>query len=66
MQRFIAGGQQAERARQEAVHKAIRQLLGLEQVEIAESHLLAVQREFRRALAAVGSEDLQLAQGKLR
>ena len=62
VQRFIAGGQQAERARQDAVHKAIRQLLGLEQVEVAESHLVAVQREFRRALAAVGSEDLQLAQ----
>ena len=65
VQRFIAGGQQAERARQEAVHKAIRQLLGLEQVELAESRLLAVQREFRRELAAVGGEDLRLAQADL-
>ena len=65
VQRFIAGGQQAEQARQGAVHKAIRQLLGLEQVELAESRLLAVQREFRRELAAVGGENLRLAQADL-
>ena len=62
VQRFIAGGRQAEKVRQEAVHKAIRQLLGLEQVENAEALLVAVQRDFNREIARQGGDDLKLAQ----
>ena len=35
VQRFISSGQQAEQERQEAVHMAIRQLLGLDHVELS-------------------------------
>ncbi len=65
VQRFISSGQQAERERQEAVHKTIRQLLGLDEVESAEKHLVSVARKMKRELTATGSEDLKTAQDNL-
>ncbi len=65
VQRFISGGQQAERERQAAVHDAIRQVLGLEDVEGAENHLVAVARELKRELANAGGEELKSAQEDL-
>ena len=65
VQRFISSGQQAEQERQEAVHKAIRQLLGLEYVENAERHLVYVARKMKSELAATGSEALKSAQENL-
>ena len=65
VQRFISSGQQAEQERQEAVHKAIRQLLGFDMVESAEKQLDSVSRKIRSELAATGSEALQSAQEKL-
>ncbi len=65
VQRFISSGQQAEQERQEAVHKAIRQLLGFEFVESAEKHLVSVARKVKSELASTGSEALQTAQDKL-
>ena len=38
VQRFISSGQRADRERQQAVHNAIRQLLGLNNVEEAKNH----------------------------
>ncbi len=65
VQRFISSGQQAEQERQKAVHKAIRQLLGLEYVEHAERHLVSVARKMKSDLAAAGSEALKTAQDAL-
>lgn len=65
VQRFISSGQQAEQERQEAVHKAIRQLLGLDYVEQAEKHLVTVAKRMKRELAAAGSEALRIAQDHL-
>ena len=65
VQRFIAGGPLAERERQDAVHKAIRQLLGLDDVEAVEARLSQVARKLRRELAATGGEDLKTAQEEL-
>ena len=65
VQRFISSGQQAEQERQEAVHKAIRQLLGLEYVENAERHLVYVARKMKSELAATGGEALKSAQENL-
>ena len=65
VQRFIAGGTLVERLRQEAVHNAIRQLLGLDNVEAAESRLAAVARKTRRELTSMGGEDLKKAQEEL-
>ena len=65
VQRFISSGQQAEQERQEAVHKAIRQLLGLDFVENAEKHLVSVARKMKSELAATGSEVLKVAQEDL-
>ena len=65
VQRFISSGQQAEQERQEAVHKAIRQLLGLDYVENAEKHLVSVARKMKSELAVTGSEALKIAQENL-
>ena len=65
VQRFISSGQQAEQERQKAVHKAIRQLLGLDYVEHAEKHLVSVARKMKSELAATGSEALKIAQDNL-
>ena len=65
VQRFIAGGSFAERKRQDAVHNAIRQLLGFDDLESAESHLKSIERKLRQELAAGGGEDLKTAQGEL-
>jgi DNA sulfur modification protein DndD len=61
VQRFISSGQQAERERQKAVHDAIRQLLGLDDVEQAERHLSSAAKDLKRALAKAGGEQLQAA-----
>ncbi len=65
VQRFIARGPQRDKARQDAVHKAIRQLLGLESVETAESRLKSVHRQFRKDLVNVGGQDLRSSQAAL-
>ena len=65
VQRFISSGQQAEQERQEAVHKAIRQLLGLDYVENAEKHLVSVARKMKGELADTGSQALKIAQDEL-
>ena len=54
-----------ETERQEAVHKAIRHLLELEDVEIAEKHLNFVSRKMKRALAKAGGEKLISVQKEL-
>ena len=65
VQGFITSGQHAETERQEAVHKAIRHLLELEDVEIAEKHLNFVSRKMKRALAKAGGEKLISVQKEL-
>ena len=65
VQRFISGNQQSERERQAAVHDAIRQVLGLEDVESAEKHLSAIAAEFKRELANTGGNELKEAQDEL-
>ena len=65
VQRFISGGTLVERQRQEAVHRAIRQLLGLDNVEAAESLLSAVAKKIRRELTSMGGEHLKVAQEEL-
>ena len=65
VQRFIAGGQHGQRDRQEAVHQAIRRLLGLENVEIVEGHFIAAARRFRRESTATGGNELQSAEEEL-
>ena len=61
VQRFISSGQQADRERQEAVHNAIRQLLGLDDVEATEKHLSSIARSLKRKLADDGGEEHQAA-----
>ena len=61
VQRFISSGQQADRERQEAVHSAIRQLLGLDDVEATEKHLSRIAKSLKRELADDGGEELQAA-----
>ena len=65
VQRFISSGQQADRERQEAVHSAIRQLLGLDDVEATEKHLSSIARNLKRELADDGGEELQAATAAL-
>ena len=62
VQRFISGNQRSERERQAAVHDAIRQVLGLENVETAEKHLSTIAKEFRRELANTGGSELKEAE----
>lgn len=65
VQRFISGGQHAERERQAAVHEAIGHVLGLEDVEKAEDHLNFIAKELRRELANTGGGGLKVAQDAL-
>ena len=64
VQRFISSGQRADRERQEAVHNAIRKLLGLDNVEAAESQLTIIARSLKRKLANEGGEELRAATDK--
>ena len=65
VQRFIAGGRHGQRERQDAVHDAIRRLLGLEDVETVAGLFSAAVRRFRRESAAAGGNELQEAQEEL-
>ena len=65
VQRFIAGGQHGERERQEAVHRAIRKLLGLEDVETAEANLTVAARGLRRESTSTGGQEVQTAEDEL-
>ena len=65
VQRFISTGQQADRERQKAVHSAIRQLLGLDDVEAIEKHLASIAKRLKRELADDGGEELQAATAEL-
>ena len=61
VQRFIAGGQHGERERQEAVHKAIRKLLGLEGVETVEANVTVAARRLRKESTSTGGREVQTA-----
>ena len=65
VQNFVAGIDQSREDRQEYVHSAIRQLLGFEEVELAEKQLGTVSRRFRRELRGSGSEQLRVAEDQL-
>ena len=65
VQRFIAGGLHGERERQEAVHRAIRKLLGLEDVEAVEANLGFAARRLRRESTSAGGQELQAAEDEL-
>ena len=65
VQNFVSGIDQSERDRQEYVHQAIRQLLGFEEVELAEEVLGTISRRFRRDLRDSGSVELKVAEGRL-
>ena len=65
VQRFIAGGHGGERVRQEAVHQAIRKLLGLEDMEAVSNIFAAVARLFRRETTATGGSELKDAEDEL-
>ena len=65
VQRFIAGGQHGERERQDAVHRAIRKLLGLEDVEAVEANFGVAARRLRRESTSTGGQELQAAQDEL-
>ena len=64
VQRFISSGQQADRERQRAVHYAIRQLLGLDNVEVAKNQLTTITRSLKRKLANEGGKKLLAATDK--
>ena len=64
VQNFISGIDQSQRERQEYVHKAIRQLLGFEDVETAERVLRNVHQRFRRELRESGSDALKDAEAR--
>ena len=64
VQSFVAGKSEADR--QEYVHKAIRQLLGFDDVERAEELLDPISKKFRRELRASGSVELKNAEEALR
>ena len=65
VQQFIAGGPHSELERQEAVHKAIRHLLGLEDVETVEGHLNHVAKRLRRELTSSAGKELKTAEEEL-
>ena len=52
-----AGGQRSGRERQDAVHQAIRKLLGLEDVETVESNLSTTAKRLRRESTSTGGGD---------
>ena len=64
VQNFISGIDQSQRERQEYVHKAIRQLLGFDDVEAAERVVKNVHQRFVRNLRESGSERLKNAEAK--
>ncbi len=59
VQRFISAGEQSS---QEYVHQAIRQILGLDDVELAQNRLQFVNRKFRQELTSSGSIGLKQAE----
>ena len=65
VQRFVSAGQQSGRERQDYVHQAIRQILGLADVEQAQKQLEYVNRRFRRELTSSGSIGLRQAEEAL-
>ena len=65
VQRFISGNRVARGERQEAVHRAIRQLLGLDHVENASDVLEDVAKKLRRDMANSGSNEHKTAQDQL-
>ena len=64
VQNFITGIDQSQKERQEYVHRAIRQLLGFDDVENAEKILKTVHQGFRRQLRESGSQSLKDAEAK--
>lgn len=64
VQHFISGGQ-SQRQHQEAVHKAIRQLLGHDDVERVEKNLRSISKKFKSELAKSGGTKLQKANEEL-
>ena len=64
VQNFISGIDQSQTERQEYVHKAIRQLLGFDDVEAAERVVKNVHQRFVRDLRGSGSERLKNAEAK--
>ena len=58
VQRFISSGQRSDQQRQRAVHNAIRQILGLDNVERAETQLTSISRSLKGKLAKEGGEQL--------
>ena len=64
VQRFISGTV-AARERQHNVHQAIRALLGLDRLDEVEQDLVAVEKQFRKELAASGGQDVAAAQQEL-
>ena len=61
VQRFIGGGRRGDRERQEAVHQAIRQLLGLKNVETMISHIGAAGRNLKREAHPRAGQELRAA-----
>ena len=66
VQNFISGIDQSQKERQEYVHKAIRQLLGFDDVEAAERVVKNVHQRFVRDLRESGSERLKMQKPKER
>ena len=65
VQRFVSGNGVPRGERQEAVHRAIRQLLGLDHVENASDVLEFVAKKIRRDMAHAGSNEHKSAQDQL-
>ena len=65
VQNFVSGIDQSERDRQEYVHQAIRQLLGFDEVELAEKVIGTISKRFRRELRDSGSLQLKVAEERL-
>ena len=64
VQNFVSGIDKSQKDRQEYVHKAIRQLLGFDDVELAERILGKVSQSFKRELRAGGSVELNREEAK--
>lgn len=62
VQNFVSGIDQSQRDRQEYVHQAIRQLLGFDDLESAQTILTTISRRFRRDLRSSGSAKLREAE----
>ncbi len=59
VQRFITSGQHGGKERQDAVHQAIRKLLGLEDVETVLGNFNYVARRLRKELTSAGGDELR-------